>query len=444
MRAFQRRCFSEHLGSLAMLLCLAVLVGCGSDTTKPSSEYNCYPQSGPIPGPVVFHPTKGQAGLYAYSGSGIYRYSSVGGVLTPVWLYRLHGCAGETPTPEEHVAGPSYDDPFIRSDVTVAGGMVYFGASETTGNWVDLYAVHADTGALAWKVRVTNLSGLWGIQVFHDLVYAEAGDPSRDAGSFDMIQAFSVRDGAVRWTYRYPFGPFQNLPSMSSVGDGKIYGSGPNEVYALDATTGKKAWDANLAPDQSAPLASLFDGVVYVTASAGCDNCVAQPASSLVYALDPATGTRLWQSQWFDGYLTPPMESHGIVYVGSQDGHLHALSVSDGKQLWVSAAGGELSVTPQVMNGLVYVCTGIFQGTANPNTTTHLLAFDATTGQQRWSYTFPPNQADGSEPLLAGNGLIFTISGDQYIDVLQASTGMLLHQDSFLLTGYSYGLTLAV
>jgi outer membrane protein assembly factor BamB len=133
-----------------------------------------------------------------------------------------------------------------------------------------------------------------------------------------------------------------------------------------------------------------------------------------------------------------------MVYVGSQDGHLHALRASDGVQLWASAAGGELHVTPQVANGLVYVATAPFLGADDPNTTpTHLLAFDVTTGQQRWSYTFAPNEADGYQPLLVGNGLVYTVSGDMRIDVLQATTGKLLQQYSVLLTGPDLGLTLA-
>jgi len=138
------------------------------------------------------------------------------------------------------------------------------------------------------------------------------------------------------------------------------------------------------------------------------------------------------------------MESQGVVYVGSQDGHLHALRASDGKQLWTSAAGGELHATPQVANGLVIVSTAPFLGSDDPNTTpTHVLAFDATSGQQRWSYTFPPNQADGYQPLLAGNGSVYTVSGDMRIDVLQAATGKLLQQYGVLLTGSDLGLTLA-
>jgi outer membrane protein assembly factor BamB len=449
MKTIQRRLRHGHLSIIAALMCIPLLVSCasveaGQGHSLASPLQTCYPQSTPVPGPVVFHPTPGQAGLYAFAGPGIYRFSTAGGHLTPIWLYRMHECVVLTPTIVPHLHGPSYEQPDISSGLTVAGGIVYFSAYEKTGSWVDLYAIHADTGSLAWKVRITDSSGIGVPLVLHNLIYIETGDAVHSSLPVNIISALSVRDGSVRWTYRYPLTITDTGMGLSSVGDGAVYVTGSNTLLALNATTGKQLWQANLPQDQGNAVASLQDGVLYITSSAGCFNCVIQPSSSLVYAFDLATGTQRWQSQRFDGFLTPPMEARGIVYVGSQDGHLHALRTSDGMQLWTSYAGGELHVTPQVINGLVCVDTAPFLGKDNPNTTaTRLMAFDATTGHQKWSSTFPPIQSSGYEPILSGNGMLYTTSGDKRIAILQASTGKLLQQYSVLMSGPVFGLALA-
>jgi outer membrane protein assembly factor BamB len=309
MHAIPRRFPSGQLSIFATLLCLAVLAGCAPGATGPSPEQNCYPHSAPIPGPVVFHPTAGQAGLYVVARSGIYRFSSAGGALTPIWLYRMHGCAQLTPTVVGHIPGPLYGQPTIASDVTVAGGMIYFSAWETAGSWIDLYAVHADTGELVWKKRITDLSQIGGLLVLNNLLYIETGDAVHSLQLVNIIQALDVRDGSVRWTYRYSLSPDDTGMGLDSAGNGELYITGSHALFALDATNGQKLWQVNLPPGQNFPVASLLDGTVYVTSSAGCFNCVVQPGSSLVYAFDPATGTQRWQSQRIDGFLTPPMES---------------------------------------------------------------------------------------------------------------------------------------
>jgi outer membrane protein assembly factor BamB len=448
MKTMQRRLRPGHLSIMVALMCIPLLVGCastegGQADSLAHTMQTCYPQSTPVPGPVMFHPTPGQAGLYAFAGPGIYRFSTAGGHLTPIWLYRMHECIVLTPTVLPRFSGPSFEPPSIWDGLTVADNMVFFGVNET-GSWMDLYAVHADTGSLAWKVRITDVSGIGGLLVLQDMIYIETGDAVHSSPPVNVISALSVRDGSVRWTYRYSPTLTDTGMGLSSVGEGAVYVTDSNSLFALNATTGKQLWQANPPREQGNVVASLLDRVLYATSSAGCFNCVIQPSSSLVYAFDPATGTQRWQSQLFDGFLTPPMEAHGIVYVGSQDSHLHALRASDGRQLWTSYAGGELHVTPQVSNGLVCVGTVPFLDKDAPNATaTHLMAFDAPTGHQQWSYTFPPNQFDGYEPILSGNGMLYTTSWDKRIAIVQATTGKLLQQYSVLMSGPVFGLTLA-
>ena len=163
----------------------------------------CFSGKGPIPGPVMFHPTPGQSGLYVAGGAGIYRFNTVGGHLKPIWLYRMHDCIVLTPnTASGGLAEPTYESPLIEDGLSVANNMVFFGALEGNSNWVDLYTLHAADGSLAWRQRVTDVSAIGGLLVSHGQIYSETG-ASTDSSNY-IIRALNVRDGSLRWSYRYP------------------------------------------------------------------------------------------------------------------------------------------------------------------------------------------------------------------------------------------------
>jgi eukaryotic-like serine/threonine-protein kinase len=319
--------------------------------------------------------------------------------------------------------------------------MVFFGVDEGNGSWEDLYALHTIDGSLAWKQRITDVSGIGGLLVSHDLIYIETG-ASTDSSDY-LIQALNISDGSLRWSYRYRADFSDVSQGLNAVGNGKLYFTNSHTLYALNATTGLKLWQISIPSDQKFSGVILSGSTIYATSSSSCFNCEILPASSAVHAFNAKTGTSVWQSQRVAGYLTVPTAANGIVYAGSQDGNLYALHAANGIVLWRSFTGGELHVQPQVHDGLVFVGTAIFLSKDDPNSTpTHLLAYDAVNGHQSWSYTFPPNKYDGYAPIFVGNGQLFTISYDDdvdihVIDILQSTTGKLIQQQSLTISGYS-------
>jgi eukaryotic-like serine/threonine-protein kinase len=450
MRIFQEKGRFLGVGLIVAMLCLLVFVGCGPNTSisssgpTPTSRQKCFAGKGTVPGPVSFHPTPGQSGLYAAGGAGIYRFSTTGGRLTPVWVYRMNDCLVLTPTIVSHLPGPSFELPRITSGVTVADNLVFFAAYEKTGSWVDLYALHADSGSLAWKARVTDVSQIVGLLVANGLIYTEIG-ASTDGSPVDIIRAFNVSDGSLRWTFRYQTDFRNGTEGLDDVGNGMVYLTTSQSLDALNAETGKQVWSASIVGDQSFSGVNFFDGEIYATSSSGCFNCEVQPNASIVYAFNATTGKLLWESDRVAGYLTYPAEAQGIVYAGSQDGHLYALRAKDGTQLWRDYTGGELHIQPQVIDGLVCVGTALFlDSTADPNTTpTHLFGFDAATGRQRWSYTFAPNEYDGYGSIVPGNNLLYISPTNSLIDTLQASDGKLVQSYNIAISGNFLSLTFA-
>jgi outer membrane protein assembly factor BamB len=109
-----------------------------------------------------------------------------------------------------------------------------------------------------------------------------------------------------------------------------------------------------------------------------------------------------------------PAFANGVVYIGSDDGNLCALSSRTGAKLWSFPVGGYVWSAPAVFDGVVYV--GSLSGP--------LYALDAETGAQLWSYAAgdifgpSPEVVDGIAYIGMGNS-----SDDEAIYALNARTG---------------------
>lgn len=78
-----------------------------------------------------------------------------------------------------------------------------------------------------------------------------------------------------------------------------------------------------------------------------------------------------------------PTVADGVVYFGSQDGHLYAVNVETGEVRWRVEHRGTLGRAPVVEDDLV-----TYAGYDR------LTTFDATTGEERWSFVPPGEHAD--------------------------------------------------
>jgi outer membrane protein assembly factor BamB len=91
-------------------------------------------------------------------------------------------------------------------------------------------------------------------------------------------------------------------------------------------------------------------------------------------------GTSAWVFPTSDEILSNPGVGNGVVYVGSKDNYVYAVSAATGKLIWRSWQGW-VSAAPQVVNGMVCVATaeGVFS------------AIRATTGAVAWQQpTYTP------------------------------------------------------
>ena len=136
--------------------------------------------------------------------------------------------------------------------------------------------------------------------------------------------------------------------------------------------------------------------------------------------LSASTVSRLglkWSFPAGGAITSSPAVSNGVVYFGSQDGNVYALDDTTGTELWSYTTGAGVSSSPAVIDGLLFVGSDAFY------------ALDATTGTEVWSAAI----AGTSSPAVE-NGVVYfatlqpTIFTGGSVYALNARTGEPLWQ----------------
>ncbi len=145
----------------------------------------------------------------------------------------------------------------------------------------------------------------------------------------------------------------------------------------------------------------VASGVVYVGSVEGS-----------LYALSAASGALLWSFATGASIESSPAVANGVVYVSSFSDSVYALSASSGALLWSYDTGGPVNSSPAVANGVVYV-----------GSNDSIYALDASSGILLWS--FATGGSINSSPAVA-NGVVYAGSFDDNLYALNAASGTLL------------------
>lgn len=164
-------------------------------------------------------------------------------------------------------------------------------------------------------------------------------------------------------------------------------------IYALNASTGKKVWAYNVETTaRSSPV--IEDGKVFV----GSNNCI--------YALDALTGKLLWNYTTGSAVTGSPASAYNLVYVGSWDTNIYALNASTGERVWNHSTGAGIHSTPAVADDTVSVSSD----------DRYLYVFNASTGELIWKYLTVSLKAIGvatrgnllASPVIANGAIYFS------------------------------------
>lgn len=193
--------------------------------------------------------------------------------------------------------------------------------------------------------------------------------------------------------------------SSPAISGGLVYVGSPDQnVYSLEALTGKVVWKYTAGEHEtfgSSPAVS--NGIVYIgSGDSG-------PGGSL-YAFDASTGVLKWKYTPGDTVGSSPAIYGGIVYFGSHDKNVYALDAITGALIWKYTTGDIIISSPAVFDNVVYISSR----------DSNLYALDTVTGNLKWKYRTGPVES----PIVSG-GIIYagSSSGDLY--ALDASKGTL-------------------
>ncbi len=238
--------------------------------------------------------------------------------------------------------------------------------------------------------------------------------------------------------------------------DGTLYVTTHLGTYAVDATTCRKRWSSRHAA-QGPEMNATNKGV----ALAG-GRVIRGTQDGFLFALDAKTGERLWERQVADwrlgeGVGAAPIVWNGLAYVAKAGGdwgirgRMMAFDVADGKLVWsfdlVPASaphgGGASWVTYQLdpETGTLYVPVGNpgpdFDAAVRPGAdlyTDSVVALDARTGKLKWYFQLVPHDFhdwDTTDVALFDNGgrRLLAVTGKQgVLYVLDRDTGKLAFQ----------------
>ena len=299
----------------------------------------------------------------------------------------------------------------IESAATISGNTVYVADDRGT-----LHAIDLQSGNVKWKYQSEGGFDTSPL-VMDGRVYL--GDL---AGLFHCVSAV---EGKKIWTFDSESGVHA---SANSDGSHILFGNDGAQIICLD-TNGKKEWIAT-AGDRinSAPsIGALPDGR-WVALFSGCDSHLRAielkagnevfatemgalaPGSPvmlkdrivigtdrghvLCYALD---GKPLWDYDKVKDeamVYSSPAVADGIVVAGARDRQVHAMTLADGKPLWVFTTRGDVDSSPLISDGRVYF------GSKDKK----LYVLDLKTGKSLWEFTAA--RAITAPPAIGGGVLV--------------------------------------
>jgi outer membrane protein assembly factor BamB len=237
------------------------------------------------------------------------------------------------------------------------GSAIYFGSDDA-----NVYAVDAKTGKQVWQ-HTTGGPVSGSGSVVDGTLYIMSYD--------GKLYALDSHSGATKWKFTTAgerhfeaknlhgilpktqtiADPFDTYLSSPVVAKGVVYfGSGDNNLYAVDAASGELRWKFATGDVVHASPA-YADGVVYVGSW-----------DSYFYAVDATTGKEKWRLPTGEdamvhnqvGFQSSPAVVNGVVYTGCRDANLYAIDAATGKEKWhVNETGSWVITSPAVARGKV-------------------------------------------------------------------------------------------
>jgi outer membrane protein assembly factor BamB len=322
---------------------------------------------------------------------------------------------GMNPARTRYLPGKDLDPPFSAAKWSLPIGHLIEHGPIVAGDSLyilDLegivYSVDKGSGKVNWKKDYGELSA--AAPAYSDgIVYAVFLDP-------DQIVAIRAKDGKELW--RKPIGSPGSESSPVIVGDKLLFGCQCGSVYALNPKTGSTIWETETAGEVKGAVA-VHDGVVFGSNYGG-----------EFFAIDASDGDFKWRTPIIGGafgrgggaYSTPGV-AWGRVYVGAFDGRVYSLDEDTGEVAWTYSTGAEVYPGP-VLADVPGAPPAVYIGSADGKA----YALNAQSGDLLWSAEMGA-QVTGSGVLI-GETVYFSKNSETGGTVgFEAATGKRIYEN---------------
>ena len=251
-----------------------------------------------------------------------------------LWRYNAETGTGAAPTAAAVDVGTA----------VVVNGVVYGQASNSV-NHSYLFALDAANGAQVWRSQINNQI-FSNLQVDNGEVYIASSAITQQGGpstTDSYAYAFNAKNGTQTWRSAKISDVISGAPAVAN---GVVYvGSKDTNVYALDAKTGSSLWHYNAGGAIYTSL-QVVNGVLYagvassvstVTNNLKINTSVDSTSTSgsiIALNVNATSGSLRWRHP-LDKYIGSPLAvDENVVYVGTNNNFVYALSATGGSQVW--------------------------------------------------------------------------------------------------------------
>jgi len=245
----------------------------------------------------------------------------------------------------EFEKGGGFDNP-----IAMHNGIVFVGSNDYF-----MYGIDPQTGEKVWEFGTDGCIVNVMAAFYDEVIYF---------GSYDQhIYAVDIATRNVIWKFKTG----GKVTSGCTISEGVVFcGSRDAYMYALDAKTGAVIWRFK-AGDIINSKPTVHGNMLLF----GCYD-------ANLYCLDKNTGTEIWRFKT-EGNITHLEELliiDDVIYAGSQDGNIYAITIG-GNELWRFRAGGGFATVASVLdeNTIVIGCRDA-----------NMYAIDRRSGAEVWRF----------------------------------------------------------
>jgi polyvinyl alcohol dehydrogenase (cytochrome) len=323
-----------------------------------------------VGGWVIGAPALAGDAVYASSGANLYRVDAATGHIRWKAVVDTHSIT-------QINASPVVVDDVVLQGVASIEDATNGGDNSFRGS---IAAYDTATGNVRWRFFTTPNDktagddvGIWStpaVDRARGVLYVGTGNTSSEptAPLADSIIAVDYHTGQLKWSRQFTSpdvfgggnfkGPDADVgasPNLWTSNGRAFVGAGDKAgvYHALDRDTGAVVWDTRLSQGGffggTIGSAAFVDGKLIASANDG-----KTMNSSEVFALDPATGKKVWVSQQFAKTIFAPVSAvPGIAFVGTSDSVMTALDSATGKPLWTFHPPDKTACGPSIVGGRV-------------------------------------------------------------------------------------------